>query len=687
MIRPTNAVVLALILSWASQGWSASGQSADTTQKVAPKSAESDKASAYYNFAMGHLYSELAGAYGNRGDYLDKAISHYKEALKADPSASFLFEELTDLYIQAGRLRDAVSEAEGMLRQDPKNLDARRILGRIYTRMIGDSQQGKINEDMVRRATEQYQAITAQDPKDLESWLTLARLYRVSSNSVDAEKAYKQVLAVDGDNEEALTGLAIVYSDVGDTKKAIETLKALTDKHPSSRTLAALASSYEQMRDYKSAAEILKRALELSPDNAHLKQALAQNLLYSEHYDEALNLYTQLAAADPKDAQAPLRLAEIYRQKSDFTKAGEWLAKAKALDADSLEVRYEEVNFLDAQGKPDQAITTLKSILDEMAKTNYSATEKSNRVMLLDRLGGLYRSAGQYQSAVDTFQQIATLDPDTGARVAVQVVDTWRAAKEFSKAQTEADAALAKYPNERIVKLMHASLLADLGKTDQAVAELRALPKSENDRETQLAIAQIYDRGKRYDDMAKALDAAERLSASREDKETIYFMRGAMLERLKKYDDAEAQFRKVLESNPDNASALNYLGYMFADRNVRLDEAQKLIGRALELDPQNGAYLDSMAWVYYHQNRLPEAENLLLNALSKIGKDPTVRDHLGDVYFKQGKTKDAITQWQAALKEWENSSQADLDPAEVAAVTKKLESARVRLAKETSGNK
>jgi tetratricopeptide (TPR) repeat protein len=161
-------------------------------------------------------------------------------------------------------------------------------------------------------------------------------------------------------------------------------------------------------------------------------------------------------------------------------------------------------------------------------------------------------------------------------------------------------------------------------------------------------------------------------------------MRGAMYERMKNFDAAESQFRKVIEINDGNAGALNYLGYMFADRNVRLDEAQKLIQRALELDPENGAYLDSLGWVYYRQGRLEEAEGLLVRALERIGQDPTIHDHLGDVYYKLGKTKEAITQWQASLKEYETASKSEADPEAVTRITRKLESARVRLAKETS---
>ncbi|HUE21692.1 MAG TPA: tetratricopeptide repeat protein [Bryobacteraceae bacterium] len=675
---PLKALFLALPLACLSYG-----------QTAAATAPPVDKAAAYYNFSMGHLYAELAGVYGNRSEYVGKAIDYYKQALKLDPGASFLFEELTDLYIQSGRLKDAVTEAEDILKREPNNLDARRILGRIYTRMIGDTQQGKINEEMLRAATEQYEKITAKDPKDIESWLTLGRLYRTARNSVDAEKAYSQALAIDASNEDALTGLAIVYSDVGDTKKAIEKLQAVTNKDPNPRTLAALATAYEQLHDYRSAAEVLRKAIDLDPENSRIKRALAYNLLNSNNLDESLKYYKEFADDDPHDSEALLRMAEIYREKRDFTKARESLDKAKAADPENLEVRYEEVNLLAGQAQTDKAIETLKAILKDTERKTYSESEKGIRLNLMERLGDLYRGANQTQAAVDTFRQMADLDPDSAAKAEGQIVDTYRAAKDFKNALAEANAAIKKYPDDEGLKRDHAFVLADSGKVDQAVSELRALLKGEHDRETQLAIAEVYERAKRYEDIAKPLDAAEKLSETKPEKVAIYFMRGAMYERLKQFDASEAEFRKVLELDPDSPGALNYLGYMLADRGVRLDEAQKMIVRALELDPDNGAYLDSLGWVYYRQNRLDDAEQALVRALSKsgIGQDPTVHDHLGDVYLKLGKTKDAITQWQASLKEAETDTPSDMEPGELAQINKKLEGAKVRLARETGASK
>jgi tetratricopeptide (TPR) repeat protein len=689
MIRSAKTVVIVGAL--AAFGYTGSPVSAQSTPPE--KTAASDKSAAYYNFAMGHLYAELAGAYNNRSEYVNKAIDFYKQAMKLDPGAGFIFEELTDLYIQTGHLRDAVTEAQDLLKRSPDNVGARKILGRIYYRMIGDPQQGKINEDMLKQAIEQYKQIAALDPKDVESWLTLGRLYRVPpGDSVEAEKTYKHVIEIDPNNEEALTGLAMVYSDAGDTRRAIEMLRQVTDRDPSANTLEALAQAYDQVRDYKSAAEVLRKAVEMAPDKPRLKRELARNLLLSDQFDEALKLYNGIAAEDPKDPEPQIRLSEIYRQRRSFDKARAALDKARSLDSDNLDVRYEEVNLLADQGKTDEAITTLKGMLDEMSKKTYSAAERGNRVMLLERLGILYRTAAKYQEAADTFRQIGELDPDNASKALVMIIDTWRTAKDYKKALAQADAALKQYPDERIVKLSHASVLADMGKVEEGVSELRALKSAgaadkARDREIEIAIAQLYDKGKLYADEAKALDAAEKLSESPQDKLAVNFQRGAMYEREKKYDLAESEFRKVLATDPDNPSALNYLGYMFAEAGIKLDEAAKLISRALQLDPQNGAYLDSLGWVYYRQNRLPEAENLLVQALERIGKDPTVHDHLGDIYFKQGKTRDAIIQWQASLQEYEAGVSQDMDSADAARINKKLESAKIRLAQESGGKR
>ena len=652
-------------------------QELQVRQPTTQNAPQDPKAEAYYNFAMGRLYAEMASNDGNKNDYAEKAIQYYQDALKLDPSSHLVFEELTDLYIQTGHLMDAVTQAEDMLKQDPDNLDARRMLGRIYARMIGEGQAGRVDERYVRRAIEQYQQITQKEPNDADSWVMLGRLYRISNNSPEAEKAYNTALAADPANEDAMAGLAMLYADLGDTQKAIAKLKEVTTKSPSDRTLAMLAEQYEHLKDYKDAADALRKAVELAPDNPQLARGLAQDLMYSDQLDEALKIYQEFANEDPHDWEAEMNISAIYAEQHDMAKAREALDKAKKISPDNLEIRYQDAELLKGENKTDQALAVLKSMLDDTMRPSYSQAEARARSRILDEYGIVSRSSGKYDQAVTAFRQLSALSSDMAVRGEIQVIDTYRQSKDYTAALKEADAAVKKYPDDKGLKVEHASVLADSGKLDEGAAELKGI----QDRDTQLALAQLYEKAKRYSDMGKALDAAEKLSQSNDDKETIYFMRGAMYERMKKYSESESAFRKVLDINPANAEALNYLGYMLADRGVRLDEATDLIKKALDQVPNNGAFLDSLGWAYFRQGKLNEAEDLLVRALQNIGEDPTVHDHLGDVYFKLGKTREAVAQWQASLQGFRKSPD-DADPEEVTKVTRKLDDARVKMAKE-----
>jgi tetratricopeptide (TPR) repeat protein len=645
-----------------------------------------DRASAYYHYSLGHMYADLASINGS-SDYIRKAIENYKLAIKEDPSTPMITEELSDLYIQTGRLREMQSDAEEALKANANDVNAHRMLARIYTRQIGDAQERKIDESMLKKAIEEYKKITALAPKDADSWVMLGRLQKVAQNSVDAQNAYKKALELDADNEDALTGLAMVYADLGDNTSAADLLKKLAAKNPTPRSLQALAAAYEQMREYALAAETLKRTIELGPPNAaDLKRLMAADLRKAQKFPEALKVYQDLVAEEPNDADSYLRMSNIYTQLKDFAKARQAEDKARAIEPNNLEVRYNEVSILESEGRTGDAIARLKEILDTTAKKTYSREDRENRILLLERLSGLYRLNDQTDPAVEALRQISELDHDKDADIESVIIDTYRLGKEFAKAQKEADAAIKKYPEDRALRAARASLLADLNQTDAAAADMKKLLDGKQDRPIYLGLAQVYDKGRKFDDEAKALDAAEKLTTSKEEKIDVWFQRGAMFERMKKIDPAEGEFRKILEVDPEYAPALNYLGYMLADRNIKLAEALNMITKALDKDPNNGAYLDSLGWVYFKLNKLPEAEENLRQALQRTPRDATVHDHMGDVLLKEAKIKEAIAQWQLSLKEYEAGSPADAEPGDVAKVRTKLESAKVRLAKEGKPN-
>jgi tetratricopeptide (TPR) repeat protein len=655
---------------------------AQTTPSQSPASpADNNRAAAYYNFAMGRLYALMAEAEGSPEEAL-KAIQYFKDALKADPKASDTYQELTDLYLRLNRPADATALAQEALKQNPDNVDAHRMLGRVYYNQINKGNQGQIDERSLRMAMQEFQKVTEKDPQDIDSWVTLGRLYAATNDSTNSEKAYNTALALDPDNEEALTGLALVYGNNGDTAKAIEKLKAATEKNPNPRSLMILAEAYRNQKDFKDAAEAEKKALEMQPENERLARGLADDLYFSDQYDEALGILQELSAHNPKEIAYPLRMADIYGAKHEYAKAHEAIATARKIDPGDEDPQLAEVRMFEMESKPDDAIAALKTLLDDTAKKVYSKDEQKQRAEWYEELWKLNIQAKHYPEAVEAVKQMSVLK-DSGPTVEAHIIYTYRTyMKDLPGALKEADAALKKFPDEYAVVQEHANVLGDMGKTDDAAKELRGLLNGPRDRETLLDLAQIYQQGKKFDDAAKALDDAEKLSTSDEDKAYVFFSRGALFERQKKYDASEEAFRKALALNPEDAQSLNYLGYMLADRNVRLDEAYKMIQKAVDLEPNSGAYLDSLGWVYFRQGKLEEAERILVRAVDLTGQDPTVHDHLGDVYMKLGKTQDAIAQWNASMKGFKEQAASDTDPEEVSKVSNKLDAARVKLAQE-----
>jgi tetratricopeptide (TPR) repeat protein len=655
------------------------------TSEKAAASPKVDLAAAYYHFALAHMYEEQVATYG-RSELANKAIEEYRAAIDADPTSAYLTSALAELYARTGRIRDAVVEAQDILKRDPNNLEARRLLGRIYLRSLGDVQSGSGSPSVLKLAIEQYEQIVRLRPDSMDDHLLLGRLYRLNNDLQKAENEFKTAVRLQPGSEEAATTLAYLYNEEGDTTRATQVLSSVPDNSRSAKLYSALGYTYEQQKQYKNAIEAYRHAIELDRDNLDAIRGLAQNLLNDGQTDAALEQYKVIADANPEDAQTYVRIAEIYRKQGKYDAALDSLKKAESMVQDSIEVPYNIAAIYQAQGRYDDAAQILKDLLkkSEKADNNYTQGEKSNRAVFLERLGTVYRDQGNNELAIGTFREMIALGGDDNIeRGYQQMIDTWREAKEWQKATDAAKEAVRKLPGSRDLKMVLAAQEADMGSPDPALKEVRSLLKgTPDDRTVYITLAQMNTRLKRYPDAEQALDKAEQLSTKEDDKEYIWFLRGSTLERQKRYADAEQEFKKVIASDPQHAMALNYLGYMLADQNMKLEEALGYIKRAVDIDPTNGAYLDSLGWAYFRLGKYELAEENLTKAAQKINTDPTVHDHLGDLYQKLGKLKLAATHWERALNEWNRTIAAEVDQTDVARVQKKLDSAKVKLAKE-----
>jgi len=643
-----------------------------------------DKAAAYYHFMMAHMYEEMVSTYG-RADYATKAIEEYRAAIENDPDSDYLNAGLAELYAKTGRIRDAVLEAQDILKRDGNNLEARRLLGRIYLRSLGDMQANNQSQEVLKLAIEQYEAIVKLDPKSVEDHLLLGRLYRINNELLKAENEFKTAVSLQPQSEDAVTTLAILYNEEGDTSRALQVLNAIPEQARTAKVYSTLGYTYEQSKDYSKAVDAYRHAVDQDKDNLDYVRGLAQNLLNDGQTDAALEQYKFIADSDPSDAQTYMRIAEIYRRNGKYDQASDALKKATAIVPDSLELQYNIAVIDDSQGKYDDAIQILNTLLTKTERPDgqYETSDRNNRAVFLERLGTVYREANKPQLAIDTFNKMLTLGDDNASRGYQEIIETYRDNKNWQMATTTADEAAKKFPNDRGLQLIAASQQADMGNPQQAIQRVQAMLKNNNDdREVYIALAQMYSRTKQWPEAEQNIDKAKELSTKQEDKDYTNFVAGSIYERQKKYEQAEEEFRKVIASDPKNAMALNYLGYMLADRGTRLDESLGYIRRAVALDPNNGAYLDSLGWAYYKMGNYDLAEENLRRASERMGSDPTVQDHLGELYQKTGRLKLAAMHWERALEEWNKTIPAEVDSDDVAKVQKELETARVKLAQQ-----
>jgi len=660
------------------------GQSAAQSQRKV------DRSSAYYHYALAHMYEEQITIYG-RSELANKAMEEYRLAIEADPSSEFLTSALAELYVKTGRIRDAVLEAQEIIKRDPNNLEAHKLLGRIYLRSLGDLPGGGNNgsDNVLKLAIEQYEQIVKIEPNSVDNHLLLGRLYRLNNDLQKAESELKTAVKLDPDSEEAITTLSLLYTDEGDTAHALAVLSAVPDTRRSAKLYAALGATYEQRKEYKSAIDAYRHAIQLDRDNLDAIRGLAENLLNDGQIDAALDQYKVIADANPEDAQTYLRISEIYRRQGKFDEALEGLKKAQVMVPDALEVPYNVAVVYQAQARYDEAVKVLQDLLKktEKAENSYSQADRNNRAIFIERLGMVYRDQGNYTAAVETFRKMIPFGDDNARTGYQDVIDTYREAKMWSQATAAAKEAVQKLPNDRDLRMVLDAQLADTGDPEKPLADVRSLLKgTPEDREVYLRLSIMYTRLKRWSEAEEALDKTEQLSTKPGDKENVYFLRGSTYEREKKYDQAEAEFRKILALNPQNAATLNYLGYMNADRDVRLEESLNYVKQAVSAEPTNGAYLDSLGWAYFKLGKFELAEENLAKASLRMGSDPTVQDHLGDLYQKTGRLKLAAAHWERAVQEWNRTVAAEVDNDLFAATQKKLDAAKVRLAREGPGN-
>jgi tetratricopeptide (TPR) repeat protein len=272
-------------------------------------------------------------------------------------------------------------------------------------------------------------------------------------------------------------------------------------------------------------------------------------------------------------------------------------------------------------------------------------------------------AAKDLDAAINTLDEIVEDEP----RVAAALAQYQEQAGQLKQAAESYGKALEVQPNSRDLKIRRIIVLFD-AKDYARAASFAADAQTQHPDDSRFARLQasaLYQGG----DKARAITLLEGAVKTFPKDTTAQLALVDMYSGTGRKDDAEKMLRQVVAADPSNADALNYLGFMLADRGEQLDEAIRLVTRALAVDPNNGAYLDSLGWAHFRRGNLPEAEKYLSEAAEKLPRNAEILDHLGDVHAKRGR-------WQDAIDAWTRAVQGDGDHVDRGVIQKKIADAR-----------
>jgi tetratricopeptide (TPR) repeat protein len=662
--------VFSVSLPLATASGQARGQRTPPLTTVSPEKV----GEAYAQFLLGHRLEDA--------DDVNGAIAAYKRALELDPLAADIPGELAGLYLRQNKIQEAMTAAEQAIKIAPANREANRVLGTIYAAMSesasenpgrGRAASGGADENL-GKAIKYLEVATERSPglTDPNVRATLARLYVRSGAFEKAIPLLTDLVNQEPGWQDGPMMLAEAYAGAGRAKDAIAWLEERTPGDP--RLLPALADFYERERRWPEAADAYARALQRTPRNSELRSRYASALLNAggrENVTMARDTLAEIVAARPAapDARALYLLSQAQRRLGNFKEAEATARRVIAQNGKSPWGYYALAESLEERRQFQAIVDVLAPVVAEFR--GKSADGSFDVGILLPHLGFAYQELGQYDKAIASFEEARKLSPEDPA-IAAYLIDAHMAAKKYGAAIDVAKAALAQHPNDLRLIRLEARALRLNGKADQGIALLEDAVKSHSGEPlAYISLAQLYADTDRGPQAVKVLQDAQQKFPN---VNAIAFELGSVFDKQKKFAEAESAFKQVLARDPDNATALNYLGYMLAERGERLDESVGYLKKALQIEPENGSFLDSLGWAYFKADKLDLAEDNLRRAADQLQTNSVIQDHYGDVLLKLGRYDDAVAAFTRALNgDGDSINKSDID--------KKIRAAKQKLPK------
>ena len=636
-----------------------------------------------------------------------EAIRTARAILEKDPRDADTAHTLARLLFDAGELKDAIAAAKvaaanvDAVERPDKALAIDRDLATLCEK-AGDfpaaADAVRKGVDLLTMNRKAVLASGAFTPKEIDAeaadcWERLGRVLVKAGKYEDAATAFQVAAKLFADpdrvNNPAAAArldwnLAGALAGQGDPAAALTHLQAFLKLRPqATEPYEELARVLRQAGRDAAVVPALRRHVELDPKNWPLLAVLAGELARDPATRRQANeLFEQLdpATNDPKVVRAVVRShveTDQARQVIiDLDQAYSLLKKDDAKDAEKRAFAAEKARTIGEvlRAEPPWTAAVLRAAAEDLRRGN-KRTHQTYYV-----LGSLAARHGKLTHAAELLQATTRNAPkETEASAYAALIDVlWRNRRPAEVAQVCRDGLRAAEHTSPVLFNFHLALaLAELGDGAEALTavEKAILQAADTDRLLmrlrKLAVLRVLGK---WDDAIKLGRALFDEFDGPADRLRVRYALAGVYWGAKKYAEAEAELRAILDADPDHAAACNDLGYHLADQGRNLDEAARLVRRAVEVDrierrragdpePDNAAYLDSLGWVLFRQGKLPAARELLERSslLPDGAADAVVWDHLGDVYFRLGEKAKAKAAWEQANGLYQTDSRGKRD--------------------------
>lgn len=579
------------------------------------------------------LLAKLAADEGN----FDEALRRLDRIIDKNPGDPILLYERAMLYIDAGRLDRAETELRSVVQKNSDFYDANRILGRLLLDRAG------ADRARVEEALGYLNAAFKANPDDLSIGITVSQILTSIGRTADAERVLATMVERAPDQRALNYTYAQVLTKLGRGNESKQYLERSVAIDPTfGPAIMQLLDIYQQENEWKKAAEILQPLIAEDPMNLELQRQQAYFYLRGGEARAARDRFKTLVASDAKDERSLFYLGEAYNDLEEYAEAEKIFRQLIAANPNDPDFAASFGLSLAGQKKWDEASQAFNRLLSMAEVPDNLAALARTQLAYIDL------QKGNHAAAVETAKSIFVFRDRPNNQAINIALEALKKENKSADALALLEPLVQKFEADPFLNAKYVELLARSGNKDKARAHANAQVKS-GTRNT-IAAAEAFVQ---VEDFPTATTLIKSAITVKPDEIDLQFELGSIYERSGDRKAAEATFVKVLETNPDHAPSLNYLGYMWAEGGVNLDRAHEMLTRAVGQEPTNGAYVDSLGWVYFQLGNLELAEKYLTDAVQLLPRDATVHEHLGDVFAKRGDMERALRAYRTAL---------DLDP-------------------------